>query len=160
MGKQFTEWRNAFFQAAIVIFVLFILFWPIRLEGDSMNSSLHEGDIVFVSRIYATMEMYKQGDIIVFYHLQDGEQETMLKRVVALPGDYIEITLEGVFVNNELLTEDYVTGQTYGLVSYVVPADSVFVMGDNREISFDSRHTGAIPYSEIQGKVILHIPLS
>ena len=92
------------------------------------------------------------------FHYYDAEgDKTVVKRIIATEGDEIRILEEGVEVNGEILEEAYVEGVTNGLVDMTVPEDTVFVMGDNRETSFDSRNMGAIPCKDLKGKVFFRV---
>ncbi len=133
--------------AAVFIFPIF------RIYGSSMSSTLKEGDIVVAVK---TTDI-KAGDIIAF----NNGSELLVKRVIGTPGDRIEIGSDGtVSVNNSALLEPYVRNKTFGEcdieMPYTVPSGHFFVMGDNREISSDSRNTsvGCAPEEEIIGKIV------
>ena len=77
--------------------------------------------------------------------------------MIATAGDSLRIAEGGVEVNGELLREDYAVGETYGLADFTIPAGTVYVLGDNREESYDSRHMGAIEQKALMGKVVFRI---
>ena len=79
----------------------------------------------------------------------------MVKRVIAVGGDYIEIADGNVYVNGEMLDEDYIAGSTYGDIKLNIDNDQIFVMGDNRERSTDSRYFGTVDRDDVFGKVIM-----
>lgn len=159
MYELLEDWGKVILRAAIILVVLFYFCWPTRLDGASMEPNFYDGDLVCVSRMMAMTGRYEKGDTVTFEYYAEGERHTLLKRVIALEGDSIVISPEGVFINDERIEEAYTNQPTNGLVNMVVPADCIFVMGDNREISFDSRHFGVVSAKDIQGQVILRIPI-
>ncbi len=137
------------------------LFLPVlQVSGTSMEPTLEDQDIV----ILLNRSGFETGDLIGFYY----QNKLLLKRVIAGPGDRVDIDEDGnVYVNDELLEEPYVTNQSLGETDrnypVQVPDDRYFVMGDNRATSIDSRSTsiGYIETDQIVGKVMLRIwPLS
>lgn len=159
MYELLEDWGKVILRAAIILVVLFYFCWPTKLDGASMEPNFYDGDLVCVSRMLAMTGQYEKGDTVTFEYYAEGERHTLLKRVIALEGDSIEILPDGVFINDEKIEEPYADEPTNGLVDMVVPADCVFVMGDNREISFDSRHFGVVSADDIQGRVIFRIPI-
>ena len=144
---------------AIVICVLFFSF-VVRLVdvvGGSMYPTLEDGDKILVSNLFYKP---KQGDIIVF-RKDEYREEPLVKRIIAVEGQTVDIDFELgiVYVDGEALDEPYIAEPTndpedfYGPV--VVPEGRVFVMGDNRNNSLDSRFTqvGMIPINKIEGRV-------
>ena len=116
-----------------------------------------DGEIVLMSRFSTIMGKYEKGDIMMFHYYDEDGARTVVKRIIATEGDHIRILPEGVELNGELLQEDYVFGATDGLVDMTVPPDMVFVMGDHRETSYDSRNMGAISCKDLKGKVFFRI---
>lgn len=146
--------------AAVAVLVA-VLFLPIlRIYGKSMNGTLDSGDIV-VSIKSTSMNT---GDVIAFYY----NNNILVKRVIANPGDWVDVDKEGnVYVNNAKLEEPYLDDKAYGETNielpYQVPEGKIFVMGDNRSVSIDSRNTsiGCISEEQIVGKIVYRIwPLS
>ena len=137
--------------AFAIAFILFrILFGISIVSGPSMRETLHSGDIVFFRRIGYSPGY---GDIVLAN--SDGLNEVIIKRVIGLPGDVIEIDEEtaSVYRNGELLKEEYLGSPTVSCAdmdgSVTVDDNCVFVMGDNREHSCDSRNNivGQIPFA-------------
>lgn len=140
--------------AAVLVATFFI---PVlQVSGSSMEPALSDGDIVVLFK----SGKLETGDLVAFYY----QNKLLLKRVIAGPGDIVDIDDEGnVYVNDELLDEPYVTNKSLGETDrdypYQVPDGRYFVMGDNRETSIDSRSSaiGCIEIDQIVGKVVLRI---
>ncbi len=162
MGEQWKEWKKAIPRALGIICVLFLLCWPVHIDGVSMEPTLYDGDLVFMSRISSYFGEWAHDDIAVLEAEQYGEAYILIKRVVAVGGDQLSISVDGeVWRNGELLNETYTMGNTVGVVDMTIPDGTVFVMGDHRTASFDSRHMGVVAEQDIKGKVIFRLyPLS
>lgn len=120
-----------------------------------MEPTLQDGDLVCVSRFMTTAKLYQRGDLVMFQYYNEGKKKTVLKRVIATEGEHIEILADGrLSLNGTILEETYVHEATEGLVNMTVPVDTVFVLGDNRGVSFDSRQMGVIPTQDLIGKVL------
>lgn len=157
MKEYLKGWLQACAEAVIIVMFLYFVFFPVKVEGFSMFNTLSDGDRVFVSRVMTEMKLYQRGDIVVFKHEAAGKNRMMVKRVIAVDGERVRIENGNVYINDELIHEDYVMGQTYGDIDVVVGKDKIFVMGDNREGSVDSRELGAIDESEIRGRVMMKV---
>jgi signal peptidase I len=124
----------------------------VRVEGDAMAPALADGDNVTVTR---AVEPLKRGDIIVFEHPRDPSR-MFLKRIVALPGEEIEITDQGVTIDGRPLNEPYVLAANRSTSHWGptrVQDGEYFVLGDNRRNSSDSRHWGTVRWELIRSKV-------
>lgn len=139
--------------AAVAVLVATLWLPVLQIYGHSMSPTLIEGEIV----VTVKNSDFKPGDVVAFYY----NNKILVKRVVGNPGDWIEVDEEGrVRVNQILLEEPYV--QEYALgecdieMPYQVPDGRIFVMGDNRATSVDSRSTtvGCISEEEIVGKIV------
>lgn len=124
----------------------------LQVSGNSMEPNLHEGEIL----ITTNFSNFKKGDMIAFYY----NDSVLIKRVIALEEDVVNIEDDGtVFVNSVKLEENYVKKLSYGncdiTFPYQVPKNSVFILGDNREVSIDSRSKsiGCISADRIIGKI-------
>lgn len=157
LGRIFLTVLVSMSITAAIVTILVINFFPVfQIHGNSMASTLFDGDIV-VTRKTNTL---KKGDICMF----SMNGTILCKRVVAVGGDEINIDRSGsVFVNGKLLNEPYLNGSSLGnsTVEYPVnvPKNSYFVIGDNRRTSIDSRNSsiGCISSSQIEGKVLFRI---
>lgn len=122
-----------------------------------MEPTFGDGEIVLASRFASLLDSYEKGDIVLFRY-QDAEgRQTVVKRIIATAGDHIRILEEGVEVNGTLLEEGYTRGKTYGVSDMVIPEGMVYLLGDNREASYDSRQMGAIAERDLTGKVFFRI---
>ena len=142
--------------AAIAVLVAVLLLPILRIYGHSMNDTLDEGDIV----VSLKGSDFKTGDIIAFYY----NNKILIKRVIGKAGDWVDIDQDGnVYVNGEMIDEPYLQEKAFGECNielpYQVPESKVFVMGDNRSVSVDSRNTavGCVAEEQIVGKVVYRL---
>ncbi|MCC8120640.1 MAG: signal peptidase I [Oscillospiraceae bacterium] len=142
--------------AAVAVLVATMFLPVLQVSGSSMEPTLADGDVIALFK----QSTFKTGDLVGFYY----QNKLLLKRVIAGPGDTVDMDEEGnVYVNGELLEEPYVTEKSLGESDlnypYQVPDGRYFVMGDNRTTSIDSRSSaiGCIEADQIVGKVILRI---
>lgn len=147
--------------ALVIVVVITLIIKPTIVKESSMESTLYENNYLFVNKLaYLTADHPDYGDIIVFKsHIQrdDGKGDKLLiKRVIGVENDVIDIHDGVVYRNGTALDEPYTKeGYTEGDISdYKVPADQVFVMGDNRRVSLDSRseEVGTVSEDSIVGK--------
>ncbi len=155
---------------AVVLFLFSFCFHTVEVYGPSMEDTLHgrdlgsveatSGDKLLISNLFYTPQT---GDIVVLY--AENEEETIIKRVIATEGQevMIDFATGEVTVDGEVLDEPYIKNPTItaGDVSFpvTVPTGCVFVLGDNRMVSLDSRYSriGMIPVDDIAGRVVLRI---
>ena len=140
---------------AVVIAVLINLFLAqaTRVYGHSMEPSLYTDQRLVVEKVSYRLHEPRRGDVVVLRMPERGP-ELLIKRVIVLPGETIEIRDNGVYVDGQLLDEPYIsrkTGGTHGPLT--VPEGYVFVMGDNRAASNDSRSFGAVPLERVVGRL-------
>ena len=139
--------------SAVAVLVAVLLLPVLRIYGTSMSPTLTEGDIV----ISLKGSRFGTGDVIAFYY----NNKVLVKRVIANSGDWVDIDKDGnVLVNNVPIDEPYLTDKAFGECNielpYQVPESRIFVMGDNRSVSVDSRNTavGCVAEEQIVGKIV------
>lgn len=144
------------FLIAVVVLISALIFPVFRTYGDDMAPTLKDGQLVCALRTTNV----KPGDIICFYY----NNKVLIKRVVAVSGEAVNIDWNGnVSVNDKVIDEPYLKSKSFGdcniSLPCQVPQSKIFVMGDNRSTSVDSRHTevGFISQEQIIGKLILRI---
>mgnify|MGYP003306417971 CR=1 FL=1 len=142
--------------AAVSVLVATLWLPVLQIFGSSMTPTMQNGDIVFSLKTNA----FRRGDVIAFYY----NNKILVKRVIGCPGDWVDLDQDGVvYVNNEKLSEPYVTDMAYGDTNielpYQVPDGRLFVMGDHRSTSVDSRNTavGCVAQEQIVGKIVVRI---
>ena len=142
--------------AAVAVLIATLILPVLQIEGTSMEPTLSNGDIVLLTKT----TRFDRGDLCGF----TWNNKLLIKRVIGLPGDWIEIDTNGtIYLNGEKLEEPYVEHQALGECDlefpFQVPQEQYFVMGDMRESSIDSRNTliGCVPKDQIVGKVFFRI---
>ena len=142
--------------AAIAILVAMLFLPVLRIYGQSMSNTLQSGELV----VSLKGAKFETGDIIAFYY----NNNILVKRVIANSGDWVDIDLEGnVYVNQQKIEEPYIEDKSFGEPDidfpYQVPDERVFVLGDNRSVSIDSRHTavGCVTSEQIVGRIVFRI---
>lgn len=146
--------------AAAAILVANLWLPILKVTGTSMSPTLQEGQVLMASKGHD----FKTGDVIAFYY----NNKILVKRVIAMPGDWVNISEDGtVYVNDIAIDEPYLNEKALGdcniELPYQVPESKIFVMGDNRSVSLDSRNTaiGCISEEQVVGRVTFAIwPLS
>ena len=158
-GKK-QKWLHDIIEIIIIFLVVFILFNFIIgisfVKGKSMYPTLHNNEIAFYTRI---IPHFERGDVLSV-RMPSGDY--YVKRVIAVGGDTVDIRQGKLYVNGEEMEEPYINGateKTIGGVEFPYPGEDgkLFVMGDNREESMDSRDFGAVIRKQIKGKVLLYI---
>ncbi len=159
-----------------------------RVGSGSMEPTLRKGDCVVLDRITYHVREPERGEVIAFrfnpnspesltrggnfmaraldlmgeiIHVTHENTEYYVKRVIGLPGDHVEMRQGFIYVNGELLPEDYSVIRDATDASFDVPEKSILVLGDNRPDSYDSRFWGFVPYDSIVGRAVaIYWPLS
>lgn len=147
-----------FFETIVLALVLFVAInfvsARIRVDGSSMEPTFHDGDYVIVNRLAYRTGDIERGDVVVFPYPLDEEVD-YIKRVIGIPGDRVAIYGGVVYVNGERINEPYLFEVPYGdLAEQLVPEGYVFVMGDNRNNSEDSRRWGLLDIEKIIGMAV------
>lgn len=174
--KEMLEWVQVIvFAVALALVLKNFVLTLVKVQGESMEPTLQSADRLYVNRLFYTP---KKGDIIIFEPASDPKKP-YVKRVIATEGDtvYIDFLTGEVFVNDKLIDEPYILESTHRYGSYivklaeqgkysrenpiVVEKDKLFVMGDNRNNSKDSREIGQVPIDEVMGQAVFRFwPLS
>lgn len=150
-------------QTVVILVVVKLLFFLVIVPTGSMIPTIDEGSLLFAMRVYNIPESVDRGDVLVFY--SDELNTTLIKRLIGLPGDTVEIDHQGnVTINGEPYPERYVVNQaSYKSGTYYVPENCYFFMGDNRSGSFDARdwRNPYIAQEDIRGRAVFTLwPLS
>lgn len=139
----FTEWLLPVILAIIVGFAINrFLIMRIHIPSMSMEKTIMTGDVMYVKRVYHP-EKLERGDIVVFYsnvmNQNDKSYDRLIKRLIGLPGDRVDVKDGDVYINGVLLDEPYVNNQEKLTKSFVVPEGKFLFFGDNRAYSNDAR---------------------
>ncbi|OGK28901.1 signal peptidase I [Candidatus Roizmanbacteria bacterium RIFCSPHIGHO2_02_FULL_40_9] len=148
------------FVGSLFIVVYFFVMQPHLVKGSSMDDSFHNGQYILTNKLAYRFGHLSRGDVIVFESPENKDID-FIKRIIGLPGDRIKIENRDVFVNGIALKEYYIKDKTdvyeNGFMregeEIVVPKNEIFVLGDNRPRSSDSRIFGPIPVQGVIGKV-------
>lgn len=159
LGEEIKDWIVSILVAVVIAF--FIRYFIVELylvEGPSMQPTLVSDERLVVNKFIYRFKEPEKGDVLVFKYPKDQSRD-FIKRVIATAGDTVEIKDSHVYVNGKLLTEPYILDErmkgSYPLST--VPAGHIFVMGDNRNNSEDSRFrdVGFVPLDLVKGKAVL-----
>lgn len=146
-------------EALLVLLVLFLfVLTPARVVGSSMAPTLKNGEVLLVDKLSIFLYMPPRGALVVFDHPLKNEE--LIKRIIALPGETVEITDGKVYIDGCLLDESaYMPTDAQNFEAMVVPHGEVFMLGDDRAHSLDSRDEaiGCIPIRNIRGRVRLRV---
>lgn len=158
LGEEIKDWIVSI--AIAVVLAFFIRYFIVELylvDGPSMRPTLQSAERLVVNKFIYRFRHPERGEILVFRYPRDPSRD-FIKRVIAVPGDTIEIRDGRVYVNAALLNEPYILSKTRGNYPLAtVPDGHIFVMGDNRNNSEDSRFAdvGFVPFDLIKGKAML-----
>jgi signal peptidase I len=161
IGLFFLELIKVALMAGLTIgLIRYFLFKPFYVKGQSMEPTFHEHEYLIIDELTYRFREPARGEVIVLKAPPSAtpEKEYYLKRIVGLPGERVKIEDNKVIIYNHehpqgtIVEEDYLTERTEGSVTVTLGADQYFVMGDNREASFDSRRFGPIERSAIIGR--------
>ncbi|TQR17415.1 signal peptidase I [Psychrobacillus soli] len=162
--NELWEWSKALLIAfGLAAIIRFFLFTPIVVDGESMMPTLQNGDRMVVNKIGYMVGKPDRYDIVVFHA---PEQKNYIKRVIGLPGDHVEFNNDQLFINGKKLPEPYLEQYKSEInegtltddftleditQKHEIPEGYIFVMGDNRRYSKDSRHIGLVAIDEVIG---------
>jgi signal peptidase I len=158
LGEEPKDWIISI--GIALVLAMFIRWFIVELyvvDGPSMQPTLVTGERVVVNKFIYRFKPPQHGDVIVFIYPSDHSRD-FIKRVIAVPGDTIEINDGRVFINDQLQNETFIKEKFSSIYpKTTVPPQSIFVMGDNRNNSEDSRYpdVGFVPYELIKGKAMV-----
>ena len=153
-------------QALVILAVGLLLALAVRIvlrnyvvEGESMLPTVQPGDRVLVDHLIYDVGSPRRGDVVVFHILLPGAsgETNLIKRVIGLPGDTVEVRPGALLIDGRPVKEPYVQAPRAAPYSYgpaTVPSGSYFVLGDNRIVSYDSHQWGFLPRQDLAGRVI------
>jgi len=156
--------RDLIFSVVLAVIVILFLYQPVKVEGTSMMPTLDDQERIFINKFIYRLHFGKidRGDTVVFWFPGDPTK-SYIKRVIAVPGDRVEVSQGAVIVNGQALVENYVPEEyrdQSSMPARTVPAEEYFVLGDHRSSSNDSRAWGMVPRHYIYGKaVFIYWPL-
>lgn len=148
--------RDLLIAIGLALVIIVFLYQPVKVEGTSMAPLLSDQERIFINKFVYRFEPIQRRDVVVFWYPLD-RSKSFIKRVIALPGESVEIRQGVVYVNGHAIREPYVPPQYEDLSDFGpvrVPKDSYFVMGDHRISSNDSRVFGAVPLEYIYGRAV------
>ena len=154
------EIGETIFIAGILFLAVNLVTARIKVEGSSMEPSLHDGEFVVINRLAYRWASPERGEIIVFRYPLDQERR-FIKRIIGLPGDKVSVQQGRVMVNGFEIEEPYINAPPIYDGEWVVEEGRFFVLGDNRNNSSDSQNWGSLKSEDIIGKaVIVYWPLN
>lgn len=141
--------------ALIAIVIRVFVFEPFLVDGPSMETTLFTGERLFISKLSYRFATPKRGDVVVFKYPLNPSKD-YIKRCVAIGGDTVEVRLGRLYVNGNEVQEPYVRHPgVYDMKAVIVPEDCIFVLGDHRTNSEDSRVFGPVKLASVKGKAVL-----
>lgn len=162
--SELLEWIKSISISLVLAMGITLIVQPTVVSGQSMYPTLENKDYLFINKLAYEWDTPKRGDVIVFktelIDDKSNKKKRLVKRVIALPNEHIVIKNSDVYINGELLNENYLKSvYTSGDIDMVVPENNVFVMGDNRPDSWDSRsiEIGTVSLNDIIGKVSIRL---
>jgi len=177
MAKRNSEWidwvKALLIAFGLAFFVRMFFFAPIIVDGPSMLPTLHDGDQMIVNKFSYNISEPERFDVVVFHA---SVQKDFIKRIIGLPGEHVEVRDNVLYIDGKEVEESFLAESKESIIPYqltndftlerlpggheVIPQDHVFVLGDNRSNSTDSRSIGVIPMDEIVGKTnLIYWPL-
>jgi signal peptidase I len=157
LRQDLRSWtRDLAVALGLALVIIVFLYQPVKVEGTSMAPLLTDQERIFINKFVYRFEAIQRGDVVVFWYPLD-RSKSFIKRVVALPGETIEIRRGVVYVNGQVVAEPYVPPRFADVSDYgpsKVPGGMYFVMGDHRISSNDSRVFGPVASQYIYGRAV------
>ena len=157
LKREIRVWtRDLLIAIGLALVIIVFLYQPVKVEGTSMAPLLSDQERIFINKFVYRFEPIARGDVVVFWYPLD-RSKSFIKRIIALPGEVVQIRSGIVYVDGVQLSEPYVPPQYEDLSDYGpvrIPRDMYFVMGDHRISSNDSRVFGPVPSRFIYGRAV------
>lgn len=156
---SFFEYLKVIVITVLVTYLVLFFVQVSKVSGSSMEPTYHDGNIILVDKFFYKLQTPKHNDIVVISYPAHGDDEMIIKRIVGVGGDKIEVKDNQLYRNGELVEEDYIFEPMIEEdFSYDIPQGKVFVLGDNRNISADSRMIGYVDFEDdVIGKVFFKV---
>lgn len=160
--KFYYEYKGILFIFAIALILRLVINIQV-VHGESMQPTLYNKDVLLGEKVSVYEDNIQRGDIITFNTNMTtslGTKKILVKRVIGIENDKVQIKDGLVYINDEQLIEDYIgDNTTFGDIELIVPKDKLFVLGDNRENSSDSRspHVGLIDIQDVRNRVFVKV---
>ncbi|MEK7575304.1 MAG: signal peptidase I [Patescibacteria group bacterium] len=165
-GEKKESWwdiiRFALITAAIVLPIRFFIVQPFMVSGPSMEPTFNNNDYLLVDEISYRFEKPKRGEVVIFRRAD--EKKYLIKRIIGLPGETVELSLNTVTIKNAEHPDGFVIDQTFltntqseSPKTIILKGTQYFVLGDNRPVSFDSRGWGPLESKEIVGRPFVRL---
>lgn len=166
MKEIVKEWLPYIIIVLVVVFIRSYIVTPVVVRGDSMDDTLQDGEVLFLSKINYQVSEIERFDIVV---IEDIDGDLIIKRVIGLPGDDLRYQDDVLYINGEQVkkrfTDDVTDDFTLEEICKIhevecngsIPEDMYLVLGDNRDVSADSRVKGLIEREQILGKAVFRI---
>lgn len=150
----------------VVIIIRSFIITPVIVRGDSMDETLHDGEVLLLSKISYRLEEIKRYDVVV---IKDVDDDYIIKRVIGLPGDRAEYKNDKLYLNGKRIKKSFTDDETEDFTledvceindddcSDGIPDGKYLVLGDNRDVSADSRIKGLIDREQITGKTVVRL---
>jgi signal peptidase I len=152
LRRAFLEFLETLLLAVILFVVINAATARILVQSISMQPNLKEGDLVLVNRLVYKFFRPERGEVIVFQNPLNPDDVPYIKRIIGLPGDAVRIEGGTVYINGQLLSEPYLNTTTQRGGEYIIREGELFVMGDNRNNSSDSRAWGNVAVEQVIGR--------
>lgn len=157
--KKDMSWKSFFLFLSLIILSRIFVIEPHSVSGSSMDNTFKDGDYVLVDKISYRFKNPKAGDVVVFDPPAEANNNSrFIKRIIAIQGETVAVNGLNTYINDKKVYEnfiDYTSAKTSP--SILLKTDEYFVMGDNRNVSYDSRFWGPIVKDEIQGRVLVRL---
>src|SRR5271157_3018426 len=157
LRHEISVWtRDLLIAIGLALVIIVFLYQPVKVEGTSMAPLLSDQERIFINKFVYRFEPIERGDVVVFWYPLD-RSKSFIKRVLALPGETLEISRGVVYINGQTVPEPYVPQRYADVTDFGpirVPQGSYFVMGDHRISSNDSRVFGPVASQYIYGRAV------